>query len=445
MCFDLSGFKYEPHCEPLKRLVYVFATDEVISEYESKYRQGEKLFNNYKQLNDKTSLEWFCSDELIKLYELWDCKNKCEKMVRVMANTPEAKLARAMANTPEAKMARAMDKARGRANPQLKILQSVAKTTMDKLLTREEKNLKLYEKAIQKSQPIIERIAIPKPAMDYLPEAVRGYEANREAIKSLQNDPLSDLIKAQALHNSTITNAYINTAETALKALGGHSALRDKIAGIKPYQSELDRILSRGVNALEARALYGIQSEVLERFRNLKPPKTDEKDWEREAKEKDKKIEEIKQDHAKELEEIDKAHSKKLNELEKESRIMLLAMANGANQDVPRIEPNWEAGRPIDTEPACFITFALEAYWHSKDGDEKKRKKVPDDKELKRWLNANKDNNFEITIIGGYFIKINTKGYHIDNTASKKTVSFKSFTKSFDTVLTKIIENAPSQ
>lgn len=75
-------------CEPLKPLVYLFDTDEVISEYESEYRQGEKQFLNYKQLNDKTSLDWFCSDELIKLYEKWDCKN-----------SPEAKMARAYIST----------------------------------------------------------------------------------------------------------------------------------------------------------------------------------------------------------------------------------------------------------------------------------------------------------------------------------------------------------
>ena len=75
---DLSELRHAPPCEPIKNLFYVVETDEVISEFERKYPNRSKRFSHYKQLCEQKSREWFCSPELIKFYEFWDCKNKNE-------------------------------------------------------------------------------------------------------------------------------------------------------------------------------------------------------------------------------------------------------------------------------------------------------------------------------------------------------------------------------
>lgn len=88
-------------CEPVKPLVYLLDTDEVIPEYESNYRKNKKPFKAYKQVSDNKSLSWFCSIELIELYEKWDCKN----LLRFKPSTYLIEKAKAMLVSPEYKNA----------------------------------------------------------------------------------------------------------------------------------------------------------------------------------------------------------------------------------------------------------------------------------------------------------------------------------------------------
>lgn len=414
---DIADFKnFQPPCEPVKPLVYVIATDEVISGYESKYRSGEKQFNQYKQLNDKASLERCCSPELIKLYQTRDCKNlEKYKPSKLEINAAKGKL-QEIKNLPTSALMKTAKKVR-----------EMHKNSAVQMIIDEQKK---FDDLIN---------PLWKKDLD---------EMRNPAWKK----QLDEMIAVQTLHQDQITPELINTAETALKALGDHSALKEKIASIKPYQSEIDSILSRGIDAQVARAMYGTHSELLEQFRNLKPPKKTKKNkkyWKKKAKqigeEKTRELEKKDKQHAKKLEELQQMHSEKETALKEENRKLLLAMVNGTGRNIPKTEPNWEAGRPTDTEPASFITFALETYWHSKNHDRQKKEKIPDVLELRRWLSHNRNDNFEIKIVDGYIIKINTDGYHIDNTATPiKTVKSKSFTKSFDTVLSKITENMPN-
>ena len=448
---DLSDDNMRGYCY-FSRKIYDEAGNFTL---EPKINYETNLCFCYKQLADNTSLNWFYP-ELIEIKKIQAQKKKEQ----------EERLRKTFEN---------MDK---RLNP----LQGLIGKQLDELINPNwKKNLGIindpFMGSVKLSQPILDQAKITSDWMKQnkglldqktaifnvhgteiekiqsmlkgVNNASLGLSSSRkfeEVVKPAWRKQLDELKGMQALHNSPITLAYVNTAEATLKTLGGHLALRDKIASIKPYQDEIDKILSLGVDAQIARAMYGTHSELLEQFRNLKPskkPNKSKKYWKQKAKqigvEKAKSLEEKDKVHSKELREVRKAHAKELKELKEENRIMLLAMANDTHQNTPRTEPSWEAGRPIDTEPACFITFALETYWHSKNNDGQKMERVPDDKELRRWLIAKRDSEFKITIVEGYYIKINTKGYHIDNTANpEKTVSFKSFTKSFDTVLTKI-------
>jgi len=325
----------ESPCEPVKGILYVIGTDKVISEAESKYKEHEPLFNNYKQLNNETSLEWFCNPELIKSYEYWDCKN-LDKYKPSKAEQEKIKIA-------------------GKWMKQNKSLIDQKRKefeTLEKLGYL--KNANLYAKTI----PEIGKLAgidFDKACLGSARRAQLQLDHKSARHITQQYQPL-----IEKLRNAQLPNSYISTAETAFKALGGRSSLRDMIDSIQPYQSEVDHILSRGVDAQIARAMYGTHSELLEQFRNLKPPKPKKKDkkyWKKKAKE-------IGEAKAKELEEKDKAHAKALEELETLKKIIGHYLVEQSISDSnekeilkkrnKELEPITELSEPTAEENECF-------------------------------------------------------------------------------------------
>ncbi len=278
----------ESPCKPVKRLLYVIDTDEVISEAESKYKEREPLFNSYKQLNDETSLEWFCNPELIKSYEYWDCKN-LDKYKPSKAEQEKIKIA--------GNWVQQNKSLRDQKRKEFETLENLGYL----------KNANLYAKTI----PEIGKLAGIDFDKAYLGSArwaqlQLDHKSARHLARQYKPSELDRLAQQykpliEKLRNVQLPNSYISTAETAFKALGGRSSLRDMIDRIQPYQSEVDHILSRGVDAQIARAMYGTHGRVTEdlqlrlhAYEQEEQPKETRKQLRKTIKSKDEEIAELK-------------------------------------------------------------------------------------------------------------------------------------------------------
>ncbi len=224
----------EPPCEPLKPLVYLLDTDEVISEYESKYRQGEKQFKNYKQLNNRNSLEWFCNLKLIKLYELWDCKN----LAKYKPTKTETDNIKAFSKSPTFKHGQVAIKA------QLRSLGIKHPEELGKLAGM--KNLEGLGK--------LGKLGINNPeglgklaGMKSLDERI--IPAWEKALAYLESPALkARWLEAEKL-NKLITPAYIETTKLALNAFNNNLNHKEILSKVDRYAKLTDQILNTGINA----------------------------------------------------------------------------------------------------------------------------------------------------------------------------------------------------
>jgi len=292
----------ESPCEPVKKLLYVIDADEVISEAESKYREHEPLFNNYKQLNNETSLEWFCNPKLIKSYEYWDCKN--------------------------------LDKYKPSKAEQEKIKKAGKWMQQNKpLIDQKRKELENLEKQITPAWKKL--VEAEQHKKDLLNKAHYGsarwaqLQLDQKTARHIaqQYQPLIEKLRnAQNLTNSLITDKYISTAERALETLGGRSSLRGMIDSIQPYQNEVDRILSRGVDAQTAWNMLephrGVTENLqfrLRAYEQEEQPKETEKQLRKIIESKDKELE-SKDEEIAELKALLATQEKQDKKIEKQTR-----------------------------------------------------------------------------------------------------------------------------